>query len=227
MQALLLGFAVLLIVLFFLHSIAGANSGKLARHIRWGVGTIILAIGVALLVRGAVAYGLPLITFAIWLFFGHSGGVRSAGRTAAQTSSVRTDHLEMELDLESGAMTGRVLKGLFAGREIETLAPAELALIWQDCRFDDPQSAQLIEAYLDRVHPTWREDMAKAQAEVGPGGIMTTDEAYEILGLKHGASEDEIRQAHRELMKKLHPDRGGSSYLAMKINEAKDLLLGE
>ena len=132
----------------------------------------------------------------------------------------------MELDLDSGSMRGRVLKGMFAGRELDEMAPAELALLWQDCRFEDPQSAQLIEAYLDRIHPSWREDMARAESEVGAGGIMSAQEAYEILGVAPGASPDEIRQAHRELMKKMHPDRGGSSYLARKINEAKDLLLG-
>ena len=108
------------------------------------------------------------------------------------------------------------------------MSPAEMAQLWQDCRFADPQSAQLIEAYLDRAHPSWREDMARAQsAEAGPGGIMTRDEAYEVLGLRPGSSEDDIRRAHRELMLKLHPDRGGSSYLAAKINQAKDVLLGK
>ena len=124
-----------------------------------------------------------------------------------------------------GAVRGRVRKGIFVGRAVERMAPAELALLWQDCRFVDPQSARLIEAYLDRVHPTWQEDMARAEAEPGAGGIMTRDEALEVLGLAPGASEEEIRRAHRELMLKMHPDRGGSSYLAAKINQAKDVLL--
>ena len=120
-----------------------------------------------------------------------------------------------------------MIKGVFADRPIERLAPAELALLWRDCRFSDPRSAQLIEAWLDRAHPTWREDMARAENEPGAGGIMTRAEAYEILGLKPGAGTDDIRRAHRELMKKLHPDTGGSDYLAAKINEAKELLLGK
>ena len=111
------------------------------------------------------------------------------------------------------------------GRGGDIPAPAELAMLWRDCRFTDPKSAQLIEAWLDRTHPTWREDMARAEGEPGPGGIMTREEALEILGLKAGASQEDIRRAHRELMKRFHPDAGGSDYLASKINEAKDVLL--
>jgi hypothetical protein len=133
----------------------------------------------------------------------------------------------MELDHDTGEMRGRVLKGLFADRNIESLTPADMALLWQDCRNTDPQSAQIIEAYLDRDHPTWREDVARGESKMGrgPGGPMRPKEAFEILGLAPDASEDEIRSAHRDLMLKLHPDRGGSTYLAAKINEAKDVAL--
>ena len=116
---------------------------------------------------------------------------------------------------------------MFAGRDLASLGPADLGLLWQDCRHTDHQSAQLVEAYLDRIHPTWREDMARGESDMsrGPDGRMTEDEALEILGLEPGADEDAIRRAHRELMLRLHPDRGGSTYLAAKINEAKDVAL--
>jgi len=55
---------------------------------------------------------------------------------------------------------------------------------------------------------------------------MSREEALKVLGLGPGASQDDIREAHRRLILQNHPDRGGSDYLASKINEAKDVLLG-
>ena len=225
-----LGLIALVVALVALKGFARADVAKLARQLRMVGGGLALAGATLFIVRGSLGYALPLAMLGIWLLSGGKGlpwgtgyGLPSGGRA----SKVTTDHLEMELDHDTGAMRGRVLKGVFAGRSIERLAPAELALLWRDCRFTDPKSAQLIEAWLDRTHPSWRDDMARAEGEPGAGGIMTRDEAYEILGLSPGAGEDEIRKAHRELMKKLHPDRGGSDYLASKINEAKDLLIGK
>jgi hypothetical protein len=233
MQILLLGLLTLILGLFALHAFTRANPAVMARQLRVAGGTVALAAAAGLVLRGASSYAFPLAVFGAWLIWGPPGGSwggfpGSGRRSRGQTSRVTTGHLEMELDHDTGAMTGRVLKGMFRGRTIESLAPAEMALLWQDCRFTDPQSAQLIEAYLDRVHSTWREDMARGEREMsGADGRMTPKEAYEILGLGPGASEDDIRRAHRELILKLHPDRGGSTYLASKINEAKDVLLGE
>ena len=227
MQYFLLGLLALVVGLALLYAFSRADVGTLARRIRAAGGIATLAGAALLVARGAMVYALPLAMLGCWLLWGSGGAARRGmpGTPSGQTTRVETDHLELELDHETGAVRGRVRKGIFAGRAVERMAPAELALLWQDCRFVDPQSARLIEAYLDRVHPTWQEDMARAEAEPGAGGIMTRDEALEVLGLAPGASEEEIRRAHRELMLKMHPDRGGSSYLAAKINQAKDVLL--
>lgn len=232
MLYLLLGMVVLALGLVALRGFAQANPASVARRLRIGGGTVALLGAALLLMRGLEAIAIPLGAFGSWLIWGRTlppwlGGGGNARRTPGQSSRVETEHLEMELDHDSGEMHGRVLKGMFAGRDISTLSPTDLGLLWQDCRLTDPKSAQLVEAYLDRIHPSWREDMARGESDMsrGPDGRMTEDEALDILGLKPGASEEAIRRAHRELMLKLHPDRGGSTYLAAKINEAKDVAL--
>ena len=95
----------------------------------------------------------------------------------------------------------------------------------------DPEAAQLVEAYLDRSYEGWRDQGEASDRGAGDGssrgkGTMTAEEAYEILGLNPGVSDEEVRDAHHRLMLKIHPDRGGSTYLAAKINQAKEILLG-
>jgi DnaJ domain len=232
MQYLLLGLAALLLFLLATHAYTMANPQVLARQLRIGAGIAALAGAGFLVFRGLVGYAISLATLGSWLLWGQGGFPGFPGRaqkSQGQSSHVTTEHLEVELDHDTGDIRGRVLKGFFAGRMLEDLKPVELAHLWQDCRFADPQSAQIIEAYLDRLHPSWREDLARAEGEhaAGPEGRMTREQALEILGLAPGATEADIRHAHRELMMKMHPDHGGSTFLAAKINEAKDVLLGK
>jgi hypothetical protein len=205
------------------------NPAVVARNLRLVGGLVALGLAGLLMVRGLIQIAAPLAMLGLWLLAAAGGGgmFRTAGTRESQSSHVVTDHLEMRLDLETGQISGRVLQGLFAGRAIESLKPEELALLWQDCRIADPQSAQIIETYLDQLHPSWREDVKRGEERFsgGPDGRMGLEEAYEILGLAPGATREDIRKAHRELMLKLHPDRGGSTYLSAKINEAKAVLL--
>jgi len=229
MQYLLLGLAALLLFLFAARIYTMANPQVLVRQLRIGAGVAALAGAGFLVFRGLLGYAMSLAALGSWLLWG-GGGLSWGGTQKApgQTSRVATEHLEVVLDHDTGEISGRVLKGAFAGRQLEDLAPVELARLWQDCRFVDPQSAQILEAYLDRAHPTWREDLGRTGSGDAPGaeGGMTHEQALEILGLQPGASAEDIRRAHRDLMMKMHPDRGGSTYLAAKINEAKEVLLG-
>lgn len=234
MQALILGFFALAVGLFALQWYTGTNTAALSRALRIIGGTVALAAAVVLIVRGFAGYALPLAVFALLTLLNLRGGTGGAARSDGQTSRVTTATLDLELDLDSGAMRGRVLTGPLAGRALDSLTPAELAGLWQDCQFTDPPSAQLLEAYLDRVHASWRDDLSRAggrrdgaRASAAAADAMTRAEALALLGLEEGASADAIRHAHRELMKRVHPDHGGSGYLAAKINAAKSLLLGE
>jgi hypothetical protein len=149
---------------------------------------------------------------------------------AGQTSTVATAFLRMTLDHDTGSMEGTILRGRFAGMRLDELGAADLLALLRECRAEDEEGARLLEAYLDRVQPQWREELAGERAGGGAGarstsGDMSVDEAYAILGLSAGADAEAIKEAHRRLMVKLHPDHGGSDYLATKINRARDVLL--
>jgi hypothetical protein len=154
---------------------------------------------------------------------------KSTPEGGGQTSSIRTRFLDMRLDHDSGGLDGLVLEGPYQGLRLSELVLDQLIDLLASCRREDEQSAAVLEAYLDRnFEDDWREAAESAPdggaaSETGP---MTVSEAWAVLGLEPGADEREIREAHRRLMQKLHPDRGGSTYLAAKINQAKDLLLG-
>jgi hypothetical protein len=171
--------------------------------------------------------GLPV---APWL--GVQGLFRDARKSAGQKSGVRTDTLEMVLDHDSGHMDGRCLKGRFAGRHLSALGDAEVLQLLEEISATDSQGAVLLEAYLDRRCQGWRERRSggasreESKHPCDHTGRMSRKEAYDVLDLKPGATEAEIRSAHRRLMMKLHPDQGGSTYLASRINEAKEVLLG-
>jgi len=170
---------------------------------------------------------LQLLPLAQRLLAMFNQGRAASGPSGGQTSTVRTRFLQMELDHDSGALSGRVLEGRFQGRALADLDLEQLMELLSECAAD-PQSAAVLEAYLDREHgPEWREAQpaGSQRPESVPDGGMTREEAYEILGLETGAAKEDILSAHKRLMQKLHPDRGGSTYLAAKINKAKALLL--
>jgi DnaJ-domain-containing protein 1 len=135
----------------------------------------------------------------------------------------------MSLDHDTGEMDGDVLAGRHEGRRLSELDLKALLEVAEDMR-GDAESLRLLEGYLDRAHPGWRDDAqadaARRQGAPPRAGGMSEKEAYQILGLEPDASDAEVRDAHRRLMKQFHPDRGGSAALAAKINEAKDRILG-
>lgn len=219
----------------------------LARGLRWG--GVVVGVGLflflALSERLAPLLALlgAVLTFAlqagpVWRMWQSArslfgGGGASAWGPQPQQSAVETAFLRMTLDLGTGLMEGTVRRGRFAGRRLEELTREELVALWREARADDEPSASLVEAYLDRRFADWHTagdeaDRSGAERRGGMGAgtaAMTRDEAYEVLGLSAGASPAEVKEAHRRLMQRLHPDHGGSDWLATRINLAKDLLL--
>ena len=151
---------------------------------------------------------------------------RSAGNP--QQSTADSKYVHLTLNHATGDISGRVTHGRFSGRDLHGLSLPELLDCYRECSRDDAESAALLEAYLDRVYgEQWRAGARDGGSAGGSSGReISREDAYRVLGLNPGASRDAIIQAHRRLMQKLHPDRGGSDYLAAEINRAKEILLG-
>ncbi len=231
MVYLVAGAGILIVFIVLGRAFIAADPRTLVRWVRYVLGGVMIGIGGVLTLARRWDFGLPLIFVGISaIAVGRIGpfDLGGASRRAGSTSQVRSPYLEMELDHDSGAMRGRVLGGAYAGRALDDLDVTELKKLSREVA-RDAESLALLEAYLDRRMPGWRDDVEGDEA-AGPRGAansgpMTDQEAYEILGLAPGAGEAEIRRAHRQLMKGVHPDQGGSTFLAAKINEAKDRLL--
>ena len=245
MPWLVLGIAVVIGLVLIGRGLFGLDPKKAVKVLVWVLVIAGAVLGLIILARtGAslafILFGLILPLILRWRslrqFFRNM-----KGPSPGQSTGVETRFLRMSLEHDSGILDGLVLDGEFRGRRLSELSPDELKALLSECRVEDPQSATVLEAYLDRTYSgSWRggEESGEADGEAGggqrrngaspwAGGTMNRDEAFEILGLKPEASEKDIKQAHQQLMKKYHPDHGGSNYLAAKINQAKELLLGE
>lgn len=232
MAYLFAGIAILVVLLLLGRAFVSADPRTLVRALRYIVGIGMMAFGGVLVLGRRWELGVPLIAAGFSaVTLGRIGPIDLGGatRTPGSRSRVRSTYLEMELDHDSGAMSGRVTGGTYDGRRLDDLDEEDLRTLYREVAID-PESVSLLEAYLDRRLPGWRDDLEGDPAPGARGatnaGPMTDEEAYQILGLAPGASEAEIRSAHRALMKRVHPDQGGSTFLAAKINEAKDRLLG-
>lgn len=216
--------AALVVVAFLKSSPAG-----LAAILRVAAPALLGLGGLIIVAMGRAGPGAVMVAAAL-AWFGLLGLSRKREKPKPRRSLVRTAALEMELDHESGGLEGLVLAGRREGRLLGKMGKNELVALYKELS-GDAESRQLLEAYLDGRFPVWRKD-AKANLNKrlrgAPGsGPMTKEEAYKVLGLEAGAAAADVRKAHRRLMERLHPDVGGSSFLAARINEAKDVLLSD
>ncbi len=237
---LILGVALLVLGVFIARWYATAPTTNVANILRWGGFGLAGALAIFLAVTGKVHLAVIPIALVLLLrllgWLSRGGGMRVGGQPSpGQTSAVETRYLRMTLEHDSGEMTGEVLEGRYVGRTLGDLSFEQLADLHRECVQGDHQSAQLLEAYLERnFGADWAAKAGTRKADTaGSSGrtagrssaAMSKEEACEILGVGPDAAEDEIKAAHHRLMLKLHPDQGGSTYLAGKINRAKEVLL--
>jgi hypothetical protein len=226
---LVFGLLALVLALWAIKVVSKVDPHLGARVLKAGGGLLSLGMAAFLGLRGELYVAIPLGMFGLgllgWLPFGPAGFGARTRKSSGKTSRVQSSFLEMELDHDSGAMRGRFVNGRYQGASLDSLEVSALLATLPEI---DDDSRALLAAYLDRREPRWREhaqgDAAAGRGAANSSGKMTEQEAYQILGVQPGASETEISRAHRALMKKLHPDQGGSTYLAARVNEAKEVL---
>lgn len=220
-----------------LHWFLRAEPRQILRALRWGALALGVIVAIVLLATRQFQFLYGLAIFLVpWIIRARAlrNRMKSArGPTAGQASEVRTRFVVMQLDHDSGDMDGAVQEGPFAGKRLSQLTLDEVAALYRAALAADQASAQVLQAYLERMHgEAWRarpDEGAEKAAGAGKaaGGPVSPSDARAILGVGPDATQDEIKQAHRRLMKQFHPDHGGSDYLAARINEAKEVLLGD
>jgi hypothetical protein len=229
MPTLIFGVLILVAALWALGVISKIDPKIGARVLKAGGGLVALGLAVFLGLRGEIGIAVPLGAVGLgllgWMPFGPAGFSARTQKSTGRTSRVRSAFFEMELEHDSGDMDGRVVAGPHQGAALKALDVKTLVGMLSEI---DEESRALLVAYLDRRDPRWSEH-AQGDAATGrpaaSSGKMSEQEAYQILGLETGASAEDISHAHRTLMKKFHPDQGGSTYLAARINEAKETLV--
>ena len=238
-----LGIAILIGVVLAGRWYVNASPSSILRVFKWiAIICIIILVAVVILTRqfAWAAFALPALL--PWLLRARrasrmaknwarmSGAAATGSGTApGQTSEIETKYLRMYLVHDTGEMNGDVIFGKFTGRTLRSLKFEELVSVMEEVKDDNP-SVQVLTAYLERYHESaWRDQMSSngeaSSNAPEASGAMTLEEAYKVLGLEVGATKLQIKEAHKRLMNKIHPDHGGSTYLATKLNEAKDFLL--
>ncbi len=215
----------------------GGSPQLLATLIKWILGALGIVGLLYLAVTGKLAAALGAVTVLgpLYLQWRAQKNREKAARgpSPGQRSTITTRHLRMELDHDSGSLDGEIRDGPLSGKWLSSLTLEEQLYVLKACTVDDPEGVRVMTAFLDRTHgASWREDhdgdfaqQGDDQSQGSGGGPMGREEALAILGLKAGATRDQIIEAHRTLIKKLHPDQGGSDWLAARINQAKETLI--
>ena len=245
MPYLILGVALLLAALLAARWYVSAPPSTLVKALKWAAAIlVVLVVGVLLLTKNVIWALFALPALLPWFLRLRSAATMSknwscmagatagggAGAAPGGTSEIETRYMRMFLDHSSGEMNGDVVLGKYNGSTLRSLSEDQLLELLGECASDE-QSVQVLTAYLDRYHgDEWRQKAehggAGGNGATSGSGSMTREEALAVLGLEDGASEEDIKSAHHKLMSKIHPDHGGSTYLATKINQAKDYLLG-
>ncbi len=243
MSYLVLGVALLAAFLIGARWYATANVKTLKKVLFYVFGILAVVLALFFVITGRLGWAVFALSALIPMLLRARSVYRAArnfsrmagagqGAPTGQTSDVETRFLRMGLDHDTGDVWGEVIDGPYKGRRLDDMTASEKLDLLRNCWTEDEASARVLEAYLDRVHPDWRDAAEDAGPQTGSAGAtrsgaMTRAEALAVLGLSEGASRQDIKAAYQRIISGLHPDHGGSDYLAAQVNEAKDVLLGD
>jgi hypothetical protein len=231
MPQFLIALAIVFGGIWFIRKMARTPQTAMPGFMQKAAGVGIMGLAGLLALRGAMQIAVPMFLFGLGLAGKGqafpNGFNWGKNKSPGQKSRVATALLAMELDHDSGGMNGEVLAGALKGRQLSSLSQQEMISFHGVCKAAGDQSLPLYEAWLDRAQPEWRAAWGGEKSGATPASsAMSREEAAAVLGLGVGASAADVKAAHKRLMKDFHPDKGGSDYLAAKINAAKDVLLG-
>ena len=234
----LLGIALLVGLILFGRWYVNANPKEALKALKWiGIGFFII-LSFFFFLSGRLSWiflGIPALL--PWLMRARSVArvaktfsrmsQANEGKKSGNTSNVETRFFKMTLDHDSGNMSGSISEGIHLGKDIADLTTQQLIVLLNTCLLEDVSSARILEAYLDRNHPDWHDFINESDASSKWANTPSMDRtlALQILGLSQDATDKLIKEAHRKLISGMHPDHGGSDYLAAQINQAKDFLL--
>ena len=230
----LLLLAIIFAVVYLFYGFRGLTAEKKQRILKWVLfGGLFILLSVLVLsgrlnwLVAAIGAIVPLLPRAAKLLFGLWPAIRPYFSRYQQNkqSSMQTGFIRLEIDILTGKLKGVVLKGQFKEQRLENMSVEQLKLLLEECRKEDVESAALLASYLKQTHTDWSTGDSTHYDYAPDSSSMSLEQAREILGLSEKPSKEEIIRSHKRLMQKLHPDRGGTDYLATQINLAKDILL--
>lgn len=234
------GFCLLLGLYLVGRWFVGARPADVFRSLRWAAAGVVVFGLIAISVSGRwnLLWALSFPAFPLLMRWRAIRSIQknARGPSSGQASEVDTRYLRMSLDHDTGDMDGTVREGVFSGQILSDMKLGELIEFWRECALEDKQSCSVLESYLDRAQPGWRDVVGEAAAGDTEGRAgnaespwtrdgMSADEAREILDVTPDASTADIEAAYRIEMKRAHPDQGGADWMAAKVNQAKDTLL--
>lgn len=202
----------------------------------WAI-KIVIAIVVIAIIVGSMTGRVPIVAGlvaagATLAKFGLRWGLPMAKMWLAKNNgnaTFRSQYLIMSVNVSSGQMTGKVIKGEFAEQMLDNLSDSQLQTLQDFFSLNDKKSYYLLAAYIRSKGFAGatdnNNDSQRESTQMSSSSGVSVDEALEILGFKTMPTKKEIIDAHRRLMSKLHPDKGGSDYLAARVNQAREVLI--